>query len=355
MTEIKPDDFLAEFETLKIPINGVRLPTYTPSSAKKKELGLEDSASNFDFLRGLCLRGFKKLKFKTNGKEYKEYASRVKKELDIFQELGFVDYVLLVWDVINFCAENNIPTGLGRGSAAGSLVLNLIGVTKIDPIKYGLYFERFVSKIRAKKTIVDGITYLDGSLMCDVDMDICYYNRDKVLEYIETKFKGKTSKILTFNTFSAKLLIKEMGKIVGGKSEEEMSDVTSMIPKLHGQVEDLDKAYEKVPEFKEWCDENKRVYETALKLKDLIKNKGVHPSGIMISFDNLEDSCPTELSSYKERVSSYDMNWVSLFTVKFDALGLRGVSVVDDVCKQLGITVEDIDLNDPLFIKVYKI
>jgi DNA polymerase-3 subunit alpha len=268
--------------------------------------------------------------------------------LEIFQELGFIDYVLLVWDVINFCSESNIPTGLGRGSAAGSLVLNLIGVTRIDPIKYGLYFERFVSKIRAKKTIVDGITYLDGSLMCDVDMDICYYNRDKVLKYIESKFTGKTSKILTFNTLSAKLLIKEIGKIVGSKPEEEMTDVTSMIPKLHGQVEDLDKAYEKVTEFREWCDQNKRVYETAIKLKDLIKNKGVHPSGVMISFDNLSDSCPTELSSDKESVSSFDMNWVSLFTVKLDALGLRGVSVVDDVCKQLGITVEDIDLNDPI-------
>ncbi len=341
------ETFLSEIETLKIPINGVRLPSYTPLDKKKKELGLTLDAPNDEFLRGLTIAGFKNLKLKKGSKEYEEYGKRVKYELGIFKELGFIDYVLLVWDVINFCAENKIPTGVGRGSAAGSLVLYLIGVTKIDPLKYGLYFERFVSKIRAKKQVIDGITYLDGSLMCDVDLDICYYNRDKVIEYINSKFQGKTSKILTFNSLSSKLLIKELGKIVGMKSEEEMSAVTSMIPKLHGQVEDIDKAYEKVPEFRDWCDQNKRVYEVAIKLKDLIKNKGVHPSGIMISFDDLADSCPTELSSDKDSVSSYDMNWVALFCVKLDALGLRGVSVVDDVCKQLKISVADINLDDP--------
>jgi DNA polymerase III subunit alpha len=341
------DKFLSQFESFKVPIKGVRLPSYTPLDSMRAKLGLKNDVSNFEFLRALCSVGFKNLSLKKGSKEYEEYGKRVKYELEIFQELGFVDYVLLVWDVINFCHENDIPTGLGRGSAAGSLVLYLIGVTKIDPIKYGLYFERFVSKIRAKKTVIEGVTYLDGSLMCDVDMDICYYNRDKVLAYINEKFKGKTSKILTFNTLSAKLLIKEVGKILGMKAEEEMSDVTSMIPKLHGQVEDIDKAYDSVPEFKEWCDKNRHVYDVALKLRDLIKNKGVHPSGIMISYDDLEDSCPTELSSDKDSVSSYDMNWVSLFTVKLDALGLRGVSVVDDVCKQLNISVNDIDLNDP--------
>ena len=146
--------------------------------------------------------GFNKLDLKKNSKEYKEYVKRVKYELDTLKDLGFIDYVLLVWDVINFCKKNDIPTGLGRGSAAGSIVLYLIGVTKIDSVKYGLYFERFVSKIRAKKQVVDGITYLDGSLMCDVDLDICYYNRQRVLQYLEEKFEGKTSKILTLNTLS---------------------------------------------------------------------------------------------------------------------------------------------------------
>jgi DNA polymerase-3 subunit alpha len=353
-------EFLDQFESLQVPILGVRLPTFEIDAKYKKELNLEPDISNFEFLRALCAKGFKDMKLKKGTAAYDEYGARVKHELGIMQELGFIDYILLVWDVINFCKVNNIPTGLGRGSAAGSLVLYLIGVTKIDPIKYGLYFERFISKIRAKKKIIDGITYLDGSLMCDVDMDICYYNRPKVLAYLDEKFKGKTSKILTFNTLSAKLAIKEVGKIVGGKTDEEMTRVTSMIPKLHGIVQDLQYAHDGVKnekgeyttkpieEFVEWCNENPTVWKVALQVQDLIKNKGVHPSGILISYDSLEESCPTELSSDKDIVSSYDMNWVSLFTVKLDVLGLRGVSVVDDVCKLLKINILDIDLNDTI-------
>jgi DNA polymerase-3 subunit alpha len=305
------------------------------------------------------LKGFRDLKIDKSSAQYQEYADRIKHELTIMQELGFIDYILLVWDVIHFCKINDIPTGIGRGSAAGSLVLYVIGVTKIDPIKYGLYFERFISKTRAKKKVVDGITYLDGSLMCDVDLDICYYNRPKVLKYLEEKFKGKTSKILTFNTLSCKLLIKELGKVIGLKSDEEMTRVTGMLPKVHGLLQDLSYAHDgvkddkgnwnvkPVEEFVEWCNENASVYRSAVKLQDLIKNKGVHPSGILISYDELADSCPTELSSDKDIVSSYDMNWVSLFSVKLDALGLRGVSVVDDVCKMLKVDMMSIDLNDP--------
>lgn len=340
------NDFLKDFEPLYIPINGVRLPIINVSNELKSSVKIDNSSNNFAFLRALCLQGFKNLNLKKDSAEYKNYADRVKYELEIVNELGFTDYFLLVWKVINFCTEKGIPVGMGRGSAVGSLVLFLIGVVKIDPIKYGLYFERFISKIRAKKQVIDGITYLDGSLMPDVDMDICYYRRHEVIEYLATVFKSKTSKILTFNTLSSKLLIKEVGKTLGLKSEEEMTDVTSMIPKLHGQVLDVEKAYEEVVEFKAWCDANPELYENAMKLKDLIKNKGVHPSGIMISYDNLEDSCPVELTSDKDIVSSYSMDLVSLFTIKLDVLGLRGVSVVDDVCKHLKIRVENIDIHD---------
>lgn len=341
------NNFTNSFEPLKIPLNGVRLPEFKIESKYKKAINLKDDCSNYEFLRGLCVKGFKELNLDKSSKEFSEYGERVKYELEIINELGFVDYILLVWDVINFCSENDIPTGLGRGSAAGSLILYLIGVTKIDPIKYGLYFERFISRIRAKKQVIDGVTYLDGSLMCDVDLDLCYYNRPKVLNYLSEKFKGKTSKILTFNTLSAKLLIKECGKIIGNKSEEEMSSVTNMIPKIFGKVEDLEEAYKSTPDFQKWADNNQKIYKTALKLRDLIKNKGVHPSGISLSYGELSGNCPTEFSSDSELVSSYDMNWISMFNVKLDALGLRGVSVVDAVCKSLNKKIKDIDLDHP--------
>ncbi len=337
-----PKQFTNKFEGISFDIYGVRLPKFKPK--EKKELNL-NKKDNLSFLKALCSHGLQTRPL--INKKRQEYVDRAKDELRIIEELGFVDYILLVYDVINYCADENIPTGLGRGSAAGSLVLYLIGVTHVDPIKYGLYFERFISKTRAKKQIVDGITYLDGELMCDVDIDVCYYNRPKVLQYLEEKFKGKTAKILTLNTLTSKLLIKECGKVVASKDETEMNTVSSYIPKVFGKVQSLDTAVEEVPEFRDWCDKNQNVYNVAKKLGGLIKNKGVHPSGVLLSYKDLESSCPVELSSDKDPVSGYDMNWVSLSNVKLDILGLRSVSVVDQACKEIGINVTDIDLEDP--------
>ena len=338
-------DFSDKFEDTELDIHGVRLPEFEIDLASKRHLGISEDSSNYDFLKALALNGFKTLNINKSDKDYKKYVDRAKHELDTLKELGFIDYILLVWDVINFCKTSDIPVGLGRGSAAGSLILYLVGVTRIDPVKYDLYFERFISKIRAKKQVIDGVTYLDGSLMCDVDLDICYYNRQKVLQYLENKFKGKTSKILTFNSLSGKLLIKECGKIIAEKPEQEMTMISSLIPKTYGQVKDISEAYQEVEQFKEWCDQNKEAYQIALKLRDLIKNKGVHPSGVLLSYYDLETICPTEFSSDKEVVSSFDMNWASVFNIKLDILGLRSVSVVDNVCKSINIKIEDIDLN----------
>jgi len=335
--------FRKNFSGVKLPINGVRLPTFEVEQKYLDKIGAEDKISNFVFLQRLCLKGLKEKGLENNEK----YLDRLRHELKILNELSFTDYILLVWDVINFCKDNDIPVGLGRGSAAGSLTLYCIGVTGIDPVKYDLFFERFVSKTRAKKQVIDGVTYLDGSLMVDVDLDICYYNRPKVLEYINTKFKGNTSKILTLNTLSGKLLMKECGKIVDEKEESEMNHVTSLIPKVFGKVKDIEEACEEVEEFANWCKENPRTFQIAKKLKGLNKNRGVHASGVLVSYDKLVNQCPTELDSCKAVVSSYDMNWVALINVKLDVLGLRSVSVVNEACKLVGISPNDIDFNDP--------
>ena len=254
---------------------------------------------------------------------------------------------------MTYCRENDIPLGLGRGSAAGSMVLYLLQITQIDPVKYDLFFERFVSRARAKKKVVDGVTYLDGSLMCDVDVDVCYYRRQEVLQYLKNEFKGSTSKILTLNTLSGKLVMKECGKVAGGKEESEMNGVTSLIPKLFGKVKNIDEAYEEVPQFASWCDKNPKVYKTALKLSNLVKNKGVHPSAILLSYGKMSESCPCELDSSKEPVSAFDMDWSSVSNVKLDVLGLRTASVVDACCKilkktkGLDISLSSVDLDDP--------
>ena len=339
--------FSDNFQKLDLQLHGVRLPSFDIPKEEKHKIKVSEDVNNYDFLRALCLHGFKELGLKKGSKEYDEYVNRVKYELETLKELGFIDYVLLVWDVINFCKKNDIPTGPGRGSAAGSIVLYLIGVTKVDPVKYGLYFERFVSKIRAKKQVVDGITYLDGSLMCDVDLDICYYNRQRVLKYLEEKFEGRTCKIVTLLALQTKLLLKECGKIINEIPDNEMTKVTAMVPSMYGQLMDLREAKEEVEDLKKWSQENPDVIDTALKIRGLIKAKGVHASAVSISYDAMADSCPTELTKDKGFVSSFNMDWISQFNVKLDILGLKAVSIIDQTCKLIGIESKDIDVNDP--------
>ena len=165
---------------------GVKLPEIAVEPKILESLGLGPTSSSKDILFELSRKGLRE-KGITKQDNKKEYYDRAKMELGIFEALGFIDYILLNWDVLNFCKENGIPTGAGRGSAAGSLVLYLLGVTNIDPIKYELFFERFVSRSRARKIHHNGDTFLDGSLLADVDNDISYERRQEVIKYIEEK------------------------------------------------------------------------------------------------------------------------------------------------------------------------
>jgi len=323
---------------------GVKLPEIKIEKKYYDEVSCKDLGNNFQFLRKLCFARLKEKKIHEL-KNSQVYYDRLKEELTIFDELGFVDYILLNWDIINFCKENDIPTGAGRGSAAGSLVLYVIGVTNIDPIEYDLFFERFVSKSRAKKIEHNGEVFLDGSLLADVDNDISYDRRLEVIKYIEDKYEGKTSKILTLNTLSGKLCMKECGKIIAELSEMEVNQISDTIPKHFGIVVKLDTAYEESELFKSHADKYPKVFNIAKKLQGLNKNTGVHPSGISISYYDLDGIMPLQKTNDGSLISAYDMNDVASLSVKFDILGLRTLSVVHDVCKQVGINVSDIDIN----------
>lgn len=341
-------NFIESFDKLDLPLHGVRCPTIEFTATQKKKVGLDKDASNDDFLQALCQAGFKKIlpRLKEEGVNVNLYKDRTVKEFKVLQELGFVDYILMIWDVINFCEKENIPTGPGRGSAASSLILYLIGVTKVDPIKYDLYFERFISATRAKKTIVDGIVYFDGSFLPDIDMDFCYYRRQEVIKYLEKRYPNRTAKILNTSTLSGRALIKDCGKIVGDKTEDEMNTVTSMIQSKFGKINEIDDEYKENEDFKKWCDENKDIYDVAIQLKDLMRNKSVHASGNLVSYENINNFCPTELTSDKEKVASYNMEWAGKINLKLDILGLKSLSVVQDVCNQVGINYFDIDVEN---------
>ena len=163
---------------------------------------------------------------------------------------------------------------------------------------------------------------------------------------ISKRFPGRTAKILTLNTLSGKLCIKECGKIVKEFSEQDVNLVSSHIPKRFGEVAPLDKAYDESSKFKEWVDKNRKVYDVARKIEGLNKNTGVHPSGIAISHSEISELCPIQTTNDGALVTGYDMNWVSELMVKFDILGLRTLSVIYDTCEQLGIDPNSIDAND---------
>ena len=220
--------FIEEFEKLDLPFYGVICPKIEISKKDRQLYGINENSTNLETLQALCNQGFKTYLpiWKNEGADIEEYKKRAKLEVETLNKLNFIDYILIVWDVFNFCKNNDIPTGLGRGSAAGSLVLYLLGVTGVDPVKYGLFFQRFVSEARAKQQVIDGVTYLDGKMIADIDSDICYYRRKEVMKYLEEKYPERTSKMLTVSTLSGKALIKDCGKIIGEKEEVEM-EVTS--------------------------------------------------------------------------------------------------------------------------------
>lgn len=343
--------FLQKFNKYKSPLpHGLRLPKIEIEEKYYKMLNEHSSISNFDFLRKLCWKGVKDLGIdKRNNSQ--EYFDRLSMELDTFKDLGFVDYVLLNWDILNFCHENKIPVNRGRGSAAGSLCLYCLNVTGIDPIENNLFFERFVSKARARRFEVDGVWYLDGALLPDVDSDIGYYERKKVIEYIDNKYNSKTAKILTLNTLSSKLCLKECGKIVAELSESETNTISSYVPKVFGKVESITESINDSEELKDWANSYQKAIKIAKRIEGLIKNTGVHPSGIAISLENIDSIMPLQLTNDGEIVTGFDMKWVAEYAVKFDILGLRTLSVIRECCKILGINEKDIDCNDPIIYK----
>ena len=304
---------------------------------------VSDGESSLEMMKRLVREGMDRLGYS----EKKEYEKRMEKEVETLEELGFTDYALLNWKVLNFCRENDIVVGRGRGSSAGSLVLNCLGVTGIDAVKRHLYFERFVSKTRAKKAYNDdGEEFLVGSLLPDVDVDISFDRRDEVINFINEEFKGKTAKILTFNTFSSKLCIREATKYFTEK-EDEADRVSSMIPKNSGVVASLVEAREQSEDFNKWASEHQEIFESALLMENLNKNTGVHPSGIAICAFPIESICPVQLTKDGELITGYSMNDVADLMVKFDLLGLRTLTVAKECCDLVGINLDDIDEDNP--------
>jgi DNA polymerase-3 subunit alpha len=332
------NNFTNQFQNYNLQFHGVRLPT------------IDTGTDNYKYLVKLCNLGFEeKLK---NGQirqnDLSKYTERYDYELKVLKDNGLIDYVLLIHDVLSWCDKNNIPRGISRGSASGCLVFFLIGCNHICPIKHGLPFTRFISEARLQSKMVDGITYLNGKSLPDYDADCSYIHRDKILQYIENKYPGKTSKILTVSTLTGKILIKDCCKVILEYSEEEAKVVSEMVERLFGKVQTLDKTYQESKDFKEWVDsspENKECFRVANCLENMIRGKGQHASGVAICYEQITNLIPLELSSSKDIISGYHMDDIATLMVKLDILGLKNVDVNYETCKLANVDIRSIDIN----------
>ena len=298
-------------------------------------------STHYDYLEKLTIDGIKERYGENPSKEIQE---RMKYELSVINKMGYVDYFLIVWDYIHYAKTHDIPVGPGRGSGAGSIVAYAIGITDIDPIQYGLLFERFLNPERIS--------------MPDFDVDFCYEKRDKVIEYVEQKYgKDHVSQIITFGTMSARMVIRDVARVLDVPYAE-ADKLAKMIPnELHITIQ---KAMEKNRELKELYDTNedmKKLLDIAMALEGMPRQASTHACGIVITKEPVVSYVP--LYARDGIISTqYIMTTLEeLGLLKMDFLGLRTLTVIQDtidlVKKNQGIDVHfDEKMNDP---KVYRL
>lgn len=338
--------FTEQFQNYDFPmLNLVRLPEITIDNKIKEELNLNKDCSNLNILAALAYRGLEKKKNKISADKLDIYKERIKLELDLVNELSFTDYFLLIWEVTNKAREFGAFIDFGRGSACASILLWLLEITGVDPIAKNLILSRFISKVRAKKQIIDGITYLQGDLCPDYDANVSIA-RPKIVEWLNEVYKGRVCKISNVSTLTGKILIKDVYKSLENVSEEDAKYIADLIEKHSGIVEDIEQMPEKNSEFKKWTEKHKYTFETALKLRDLIRQKSTHASGYIISFYPLDGFVPLEINKEKELVLSYEMKDAAKIALKLDLLGLTSNEIIKDILENIPEKVEDMNLED---------
>ena len=272
----------------------------------------------FTYLEKLCMDGIKE-RYSPVTDELKE---RLKYELNVINNMGYVDYFLIVWDFINYAKENGISVGPGRGSAAGSIVSYCLKITNIDPIKYNLIFERFLNPERVT--------------MPDIDIDFCYERRQEVINYVSRKYgPEKVVQIVTFGTLAARNCIRDIGRVLD-LPYNLCDSVAKSIPMEIGM--NIDKALHSSPDFKKFYDTNEDVkfmVEIARKLEGLPRHASMHAAGVVIGREPIEEFVP--LCKNGDAVTTqYNMTTIEeLGLLKMDFLGLRTLTVIRDTLRSI--------------------
>lgn len=279
--------------------------------------------------------------------EAQVYIERAAHEFNEIVKLNFVNYVLLIYRIVQFCRQRNILNGFSRGSAGGSLIFWLLGATKIDPIKYGLLFERFISAERTETMTFNNELYINSTQVPDFDLDSEHDKRQLIIDFLVEQFPSRVALIRNVTTYQSKAAIKDAYKIYNDASENDSRNISNLISVKFGTVESFDEAAQNNEAFVRWAKSNPDTLLIAKKLVGLCKNYSVHASGIIILNDEITDNIPTEWNEQGYPVSCYDMAGAQLYGIKFDNLGSRVLSVVADCMKYAKISLDDFNPNDP--------
>lgn len=293
---------------------------------------------SWSYLNKLCQDGMKERYPEDDG----TLQERLHYELDTIKNMGFVDYFLIVWDYINFCRENGIAVGPGRGSAAGSIVSYCLKITNIDPIKYSLLFERFLNPERVS--------------MPDIDVDFCFERRQEVIDYVGRKYGGdRVVQIVTFGTMAAKGVIRDVGRVMD-LPYAYVDRIAKMIPTEQNQGVSIDRALEMNPEFKSLYEEDAEVHsliDMCRRLEGLPRHTSMHAAGVVICPEAADEFVPLSRGADGSITTQFPMTTIEeLGLLKMDFLGLRTLTVIQNAVrlveesKGIAIDIDHIDYDD---------
>ena len=308
---------------LEIPFDKKYIPKYN------------NSDNNYEYLKKLCILGLNK---RFDGKVSNKYKERILYELDVINKMGFVDYFLIVYDYVLYAKKNDIFVGPGRGSAAGSLVSYSLGITNIDPIKYDLLFERFLNINRKK--------------MPDIDIDFESDKRINMIEYVKNKYGfDKVAVGLTFNNYKAKLILRDLAKLL--KVDSNVFD--KFIKNINSSLSLKENFQnEKVKKYIEMYSEIKNLYDISYHLEGLKKNTSTHAAGVIISSDKLGKIIPisNEDGTLKTGIEMPYLEKMGL--LKMDFLALEKLNIISKVSKKIkNFNINNIPLDDKKTLKIF--
>lgn len=291
---------------------------------------------SYSYLKKLCVDGLKKIFGDTVSKKY---VDRLKYELDVIKKMGFCNYFLVVSDYVSFAKSQGILVGPGRGSAAGSLVSYVLGITTIDPIKYNLLFERFLNPERVT--------------MPDIDIDFEFTRRQEVVDYCISKYGEKrVCPIITFGTLAAKQSIRDVGRCL----EIPLKTIDRLCSMIDSKL-DLKSNYDNSSRLKNFLSTDKELvnlYRIATRLEGLKRHVSIHAAGIVMSSRDLDDVIPLD-KSHDFYTTGYSMEFLEeLGLLKMDFLALKNLTLINDVLKEVGIGFDDIPNDDVDTLKLFQ-